>query len=60
MICAVVGGALIPELQGIIADKIGIHHAFFIPAICYLYIMCFAFWGSRHEPAGAALAASAV
>ncbi len=60
MICAVVGGALIPELQGIIADKIGIHHAFFIPAICYLYIMCFAFWGSQYEPAGAALAASAV
>jgi MFS transporter, FHS family, L-fucose permease len=60
MISAIVGGALIPELQGIIADKIGIHHAFFIPAICYLYIMCFAFWGSQHEPPGGALAASAV
>ena len=48
LVCAIVGGALIPELQGIIADRIGIHHAFFIPAICYLYIMYFAFWGSRH------------
>jgi MFS transporter, FHS family, L-fucose permease len=59
MICAVVGGALIPELQGIIADRIGIHHAFFIPAICYLYIMCFAFWGSQHESATPVLATNA-
>ncbi len=49
MICSVVGGALIPELQGIIADKIGIHHAFFIPAICYIYIAHFAFGGSQHK-----------
>jgi len=25
-----VGGAILPELQGILADHIGIHHAFFI------------------------------
>ena len=47
LVCAIVGGALIPELQGVIADHIGIHHAFFLPVICYLYIMYFAFWGSR-------------
>jgi FHS family L-fucose permease-like MFS transporter len=49
LICAIVGGAILPELQGIVADHIGIHHAFFIPVICYLYIMCFAFWGSRER-----------
>ena len=49
LICAIVGGAVLPELQGIIADHIGIHHAFFIPVICYLYIMYFAFWGSRER-----------
>jgi FHS family L-fucose permease-like MFS transporter len=38
---AIVGGALIPELQGLIADRIGIHHAFFIPVLCYLYIAYF-------------------
>lgn len=47
LVAAIVGGALIPEFQGIVADRIGIHHAFFLPAICYLYIAYFAFIGSR-------------
>jgi MFS transporter, FHS family, L-fucose permease len=47
LVAAIVGGALIPELQGIVADRVGIHHAFFLPAICYLYIAYFAFFGSR-------------
>lgn len=47
LVAAIVGGALIPKLQGIVADRIGIHHAFFLPAICYLYIAYFAFIGSR-------------
>ena len=47
LVMAIVGGALIPELQGVVADRIGIHHAFFLPAICYLYIAFFAFYGSR-------------
>jgi MFS transporter, FHS family, L-fucose permease len=42
MIAAIIGGAIIPEVQGILADHIGIHHAFFLPAICYLYIVYFA------------------
>ena len=44
---AIVGGAIIPLLQGAIADRIGIHHAFFIPVICYLYILYFALSGSK-------------
>ena len=47
MIMAIVGGALIPVAQGAIADRIGIHHAFFLPVICYLYILFFALSGSR-------------
>ena len=47
MIMAVVGGALIPVAQGWIADHIGIHHAFFLPVICYLYILFFALSGSK-------------
>ena len=47
MIMAIVGGAIIPWLQGAIADKIGIHHAFFLPVICYLYILFFAVSGSK-------------
>lgn len=47
MIMAIVGGAIIPVAQGWIADHIGIHHAFFLPVICYSYILFFALSGSR-------------
>jgi len=47
MIMAIVGGAIIPLTQGWIADRIGIHHAFFLPVICYLYILFFALSGSK-------------
>jgi FHS family L-fucose permease-like MFS transporter len=47
LIMAILGGAVIPLVQGAIADRIGIHHAFFLPAICYLYIVYYAFRGSR-------------
>ena len=47
MIMAIVGGAVIPLAQGAVADRIGIHHAFFLPVICYLYILFFALSGSK-------------
>jgi MFS transporter, FHS family, L-fucose permease len=46
LIMAIVGGAIVPVLQGALADKIGIHHAFMIPAVCYVYIVYYAFSGS--------------
>lgn len=46
---AIVGGALIPLAQGFFADKIGIHHAFFIPVICYLYILFYGIKGHKHS-----------
>jgi len=47
MIMAIVGGAIIPLVQGAIADRIGIHHAFFLPVLCYLYILFFALQGAK-------------
>jgi FHS family L-fucose permease-like MFS transporter len=44
---AIVGGAILPLLQGAIADQIGIHHAFFVPVLCYLYILYYALSGSK-------------
>ena len=39
LIMAIVGGAIIPEVQGeMITDQMGLHHANFVPAIYYLYI----------------------
>jgi FHS family L-fucose permease-like MFS transporter len=47
MIAAIVGGALVPSIQGRLADAIGLHHAFIVPALCYVYILFFAF--AAHE-----------
>jgi FHS family L-fucose permease-like MFS transporter len=47
LIMAIVGGAVIPFAQGSLADRIGLHHAFILPAICYLYIVYYAFRGSK-------------
>lgn len=52
LVAAIVGGAIIPEIQGILADRIGIHHAFFLPVLCYLYIMYYGFFGSRRKASG--------
>ena len=49
LVAAIIGGAIIPEIQGILADRIGIHHAFFLPALCYLYILFFALKGSQRR-----------
>jgi MFS transporter, FHS family, L-fucose permease len=50
LVAAIVGGAIIPELQGVLADHIGIHHAFFLPILCYFYIAFYAFIGSHKRP----------
>jgi len=44
---AIVGGAIIPVAQGVIADRIGVHHAFVLPVLCYLYIASYALRGSH-------------
>lgn len=35
---AIVGGAIVPLLTGLLADRVGLHHAFMLPVVCYLYI----------------------
>jgi len=44
---AIVGGAILPVIQGVIADRVGLHHAFVLPVICYLYILFYALQGSK-------------
>jgi MFS transporter, FHS family, L-fucose permease len=44
---AIVGGAIIPVIQGVIADTVGLHHAFVLPVVCYLYILYYALVGSE-------------
>ena len=48
LVMAIVGGALLPVAQGALADVFGVHHAFLLPCLCYLYILFYALKGSRH------------
>ena len=45
----IVGGAVIPLIQGFFADRIGIQSAFFLPAICYIYIAYYGLKGHVHR-----------
>jgi FHS family L-fucose permease-like MFS transporter len=51
LVAAIVGGAVIPELQGVLSDHIGIHHAFVLPVLCYLYIVFYALRGADYRSA---------
>ncbi|MDN3488998.1 MULTISPECIES: sugar MFS transporter [unclassified Pseudoalteromonas] len=44
---AIVGGAIIPLLQGMLADSIGVQLALILPIGCYLYITYFALFGAK-------------
>jgi MFS transporter, FHS family, L-fucose permease len=35
---AILGGAIVPLLTGLLADRLGLHHAFILPVVCYVYI----------------------
>ncbi|MEQ7801327.1 sugar MFS transporter [Pedobacter sp. ASV1-7] len=47
LVMAILGGALLPLVQGAFADRIGIQGSFFVPALGYLYIAFFGFYCSR-------------
>jgi MFS transporter, FHS family, L-fucose permease len=49
LLTAVVGGALIPPVQGWLADTFNIRISFVIPLICYLYVTCYGFWLTRQK-----------
>jgi FHS family L-fucose permease-like MFS transporter len=47
LVMAIVGGAVVPWLQGWLADRVGIQPAFAIPLACYAFIVWYALRGSR-------------
>lgn len=49
LIMAILGAALIPALQGITADKIGLQLSFTIPALCYVYLCFYGIWSQRRN-----------
>jgi FHS family L-fucose permease-like MFS transporter len=48
LITMVVGGAVIPEIQGFLADNFGYQRSFAIVFLCYAYILFFALRGHRN------------
>lgn len=44
---AIVGGAIIPLFQGMLADAIGIQLAFVLPILCYIFIAYYGLVGSK-------------
>ncbi len=43
LVMAILGGAVLPPLQGLLADKIGIQNSFIVPMVAYAYV---AFYGA--------------
>jgi len=44
---AIVGGAILPLIQGLLADSIGLQNSFFLPIICYVFIAYYGLSGSK-------------
>lgn len=44
---AIVGGALLPLLQGVLADNFGVQNAFALAIVCYVYIAYYGLKGSQ-------------
>jgi FHS family L-fucose permease-like MFS transporter len=47
MVTAIVGGAFIPPVMGLVADNIGIMLSFVVPMLCILYILWVALVGKK-------------
>lgn len=47
LVMMIVGGAIIPLLQGILADTVGIHQSFLITVLCYGYVLWFGLKGYK-------------
>lgn len=45
LVMMILGGAVVPPLQGLLADNIGVHMAFALPIVCYVYLMWYGFKG---------------
>ena len=49
LVMMILGGALLPPLQGLLADKTNVQFAFIIPLIAYLYLIFYGFKGYKKK-----------
>jgi len=50
IIMAIVGGAILPPVMGLIADNVGIQQTFLIPFFCFLIVMWYGWRGYKARP----------
>jgi FHS family L-fucose permease-like MFS transporter len=51
IIMAIVGGAVVPPVMGLIADNVGIQQTFYVPFICFLFVVYYGLSGYKHRNA---------
>lgn len=51
VVMAIIGGAVFPAIMGLISDASNIQRAFFVPLVCYLFVLYFAAYGYRVKQA---------
>jgi fucose permease len=49
---AIIGGAVLPRIAGLIADAAGLHTAFLLPMVAYAAISVFAMMAAKARVAG--------
>jgi MFS transporter, FHS family, L-fucose permease len=47
LVMAISGGAILPPVQGAVADHLGIQHSFIVPTIAFAYIAFYGLYGYR-------------
>ncbi len=47
LVMAILGGALVPLIQGALADVVGIQMSFALPIICYAFLGYYGIWGYK-------------
>ena len=52
LIMAIVGGAVMPPLAGLLSQGGSMHRALLVPLVCFAYVAFYALWGCRTEGAG--------
>ncbi|WP_278380454.1 sugar MFS transporter [Chryseobacterium arthrosphaerae] len=48
VVMAILGGAIVPIFQGLLADQFGVQHSFIIPVFCYLVILIFGAYCTKY------------
>jgi len=59
LVMAIVGGAVVPPLMGLISDASSINIAMLVPAACFAMVLLFAWMSRRGEAAAGAMTATA-